>query len=79
MTVSLTLEPADPSPANPVTITYNVIMNRCKLDTVAITTVISDFGYSIGQGDFDIGPNLENEFTECPLFFKLTQAGYSVG
>ena len=70
--VTLTLEPADPSSVQPVSVTYTIELNRCHLDTIDTTTIISDFEYSIDSGPSQIGPNLNNEFAECPVSYKLT-------
>jgi hypothetical protein len=48
LTVKLTLEPANPSPVDPVSVTYSIDLRRCKLDQISTTTIISDFDYPIG-------------------------------
>lgn len=48
LSVTLQLEPALASVADPVEVTYTINLNRCRLDEVSTTTLISDFDFTIG-------------------------------
>ena len=76
---TLTIKPAIASPVYDVNIDYVVNLHRCLLDELSITTVISDFDYFLGSGDTPIGPNIVNQFAECPLSFTLAQDGGQPG
>ena len=64
MSVLLTLEPTDPSPAPAVTVQFIIILERCQLDTIEIVRVISGVDYSLGSGPLTTGPDLKNSFEE---------------
>ena len=76
---TVTISPIDGGEVDPVSVTYTLIIDRCKLDTIETTTIISDFDYTIGDGPIQIGPNLKNEFAECTTSFQLTQDGEEPG
>lgn len=75
LSVTLRLEPASPSPVNPIEINYTINLNRCKLDEVSTTTLISDFSFTIGEEAVTVGPNMGNLYPECPVTYRLTQDG----
>ena len=52
LTVTFTLEPADLSTVSPISVVYAVELRRCRIDFVTVTTVITDFDYQVGSGDF---------------------------